>query len=145
MVSLRELYKEALDTESKDLVALITFLVLEKKEHSIDDSIECLNHYFKPNNKKRMNQLLIDFKNANGYQYKPSIYIAWFTEFDALVIKAKHPKQAYELAKLRGQQIRYMQPCQYDYEFANEMTAIDFLEQEKRDLAVVGSFGFMDI
>lgn len=69
-MNLKELYTEAIKLESELnsewLTTLIEFLILEKKVLSWDSSIRELDLYFKPNNKERMNKLLIEYKNGGN-------------------------------------------------------------------------------
>jgi hypothetical protein len=61
-VSLKELYTEAIMQNLGSLSLLIEFLILEKRVLSWEsDSVE-LNLYFKPNNKAKMNRLLLEYK-----------------------------------------------------------------------------------
>ncbi|WP_143804764.1 hypothetical protein [Paraliobacillus ryukyuensis] len=61
-MKLQEAYLEAKQQKMVGLSLMIEFLVVEKKVLSFDDDSEKLQHYFKPNNKKRMNQLLNDYR-----------------------------------------------------------------------------------
>ncbi len=61
-MSLKELYTEAIMQNLGSLSLLIEFLILEKRVLSWEsDSVE-LNLYFKPNNKAKMNRLLLEYK-----------------------------------------------------------------------------------
>lgn len=59
---LRELYSEAIKENYEWLSILIEFLVFEKKTLSFDNDISELGHYFKPNNRARMNKLLLEYR-----------------------------------------------------------------------------------
>lgn len=63
-MKLRELYTEAIKGRLEPLCLLIEFLVLEKQALTWDDNEKELNLYFKPNNKKRMNKLLLEYKTT---------------------------------------------------------------------------------
>ena len=69
-MNLKELYTEAIKLEaelnSEWLTTLIEFLILEKKVLSWDSSIRELDLYFKPNNKTKMNKLLLEYKNGGN-------------------------------------------------------------------------------
>lgn len=61
-MKLQEAYLEAKQQKMVGLSLMIEFLVVEKKVLSFDDDSEKLQKYFKPNNKKRMNQLLNEYR-----------------------------------------------------------------------------------
>lgn len=61
-MKLRELYAEAIRERFDSLCLLIEFLVLEKKVLTWDDDKKELQLYYKPNNKARMNQLLLEYR-----------------------------------------------------------------------------------
>lgn len=59
---LRELYTEAIADEFNSLTLLIEFLVFEKEVLTFEADIKELDLYYKPNNRKRMNKLLLEYK-----------------------------------------------------------------------------------
>ena len=65
-MTIKELYAEAIKEEAHNgtwsLSLLIEFLIFEKKVLNWDDDKSELDLYFKPNNAKRMNELLLDYK-----------------------------------------------------------------------------------
>lgn len=65
-MNLRELYTEALKESFDSLCLLIEFLVLEKEVLTWDDHEEELYFYYKPNNHKRMNQLLLEYRRRQN-------------------------------------------------------------------------------
>ncbi|GGJ61824.1 hypothetical protein GCM10007111_24930 [Virgibacillus kapii] len=65
-MKIRELYEESIKGDHGSLSLLIEFLVFEKRVLSFDDHISELDLYFKPNNKAKMNRLLLDYKNKIG-------------------------------------------------------------------------------
>lgn len=62
-MNLRELYEGSILENHESLSLLIEFLVFEKKVLTFEDSADELDFYFKPNNKARMNQLLIEYRD----------------------------------------------------------------------------------
>lgn len=63
-MDLKEVYTDAIQQEFESLSLLIEFLVLEKKVLTWESDYKELDLYFKPNNKKRMNNLLLDYKGV---------------------------------------------------------------------------------
>lgn len=61
-MDLRQLYSDAILGEHDSLILLIEFLVFEKQVLNFNSHQKELDHYFKPNNKARMNQLLLDYR-----------------------------------------------------------------------------------
>lgn len=61
-MTLRELYAEAIKGNYQWLSVLIEFLVFEKKTLSFNSNISELDLYFKPNNRTRMNKLLLEYR-----------------------------------------------------------------------------------
>lgn len=61
-MDLRQLYSEAILGEHDSLILLIEFLVFEKKVLNFNCHQRELNLYYKPNNKARMNQLLLEYR-----------------------------------------------------------------------------------
>jgi len=59
---LRELYEESIKGNHESLSLLIEFLVFEKEVLTFDHDSKELDFYCKPNNKPRMNQLLLEYK-----------------------------------------------------------------------------------
>lgn len=65
-MNLRELYTESVTGSHDSLALLIEFLVFEKQVLTFDDDQRELNLYFKPNNKEKMNRLLLEYKSKLG-------------------------------------------------------------------------------
>lgn len=65
-MNLKELYTEAIKERFDSLCLLIEFLILEKKVLSWEDSERELDLYFKPNNHKRMTQLLLEYRRKQN-------------------------------------------------------------------------------
>jgi hypothetical protein len=145
MANIDYFYREALATDSTDLIALISFVVNEKKKNKLSEPASYLVKYFNPKHKEYVNRHLIDYKRRKGPNYKSRIYIAWFNSFDGVVIKAATMNQARRLAETRSEKIKLLEARYDNHEFANGTTAADLLEQEKRETAIVGSFSFEDI
>lgn len=62
MTSIRELYNAAVTENQEPVLLLLDFLIFEKEVLTFEcDPVE-LNLYFKANNKKRMNELLLKYK-----------------------------------------------------------------------------------
>lgn len=61
-MNLKELYTEAIMQSLDPLSLLIEFLILEKKVLSWESDSSELDLYFKPNNKSKMNRLLLEYK-----------------------------------------------------------------------------------
>lgn len=61
-MTLKELYTDAIEYGEETLCLLLEFLVIEKQAQSWDDDKSVLDRYFKPNNKKRMNELLLEYR-----------------------------------------------------------------------------------
>lgn len=61
-MTLRELYEESIKGNYESLSLLIEFLVFEKKVLTFEDNTKELDLYFKPNNKAKMNQLIIEYR-----------------------------------------------------------------------------------
>lgn len=61
-MQIKELYTEAIKGNFEWLALLIEFLVFEKEVLTFEDDYKELDLYFKPNNKKRMNQILLEYK-----------------------------------------------------------------------------------
>ncbi|WP_106494924.1 hypothetical protein [Lentibacillus sp. Marseille-P4043] len=65
-MNLKEVYTEAISGEFESLSLLIEFLVFEKQVLTFDDDRKELDLYFKPNNKARMNKLLLEYRTKLG-------------------------------------------------------------------------------
>lgn len=65
-MKLRGLYAEAIKERLDSLCLLIEFLVIEKQVLTWDDHEEELYFYYKPNNHKRMNQLLLEYRRKQN-------------------------------------------------------------------------------
>lgn len=63
---LKELYEESIKGNHESLSLLIEFLVFEKKVLTFDHDKKELDLYFKPNNRPRMNKLLLEYKSKLG-------------------------------------------------------------------------------
>ncbi len=63
-MNLKELYTEAIIGNFESLSLLIEFLVLEKQVLTWESDKSELDLYFKPNNKERMNKLLLEYKEV---------------------------------------------------------------------------------
>lgn len=61
-MSLRDLYSDAILGDHEMLALLIEYLIFEQKVLTFEDSKSELDLYFKSNNKKRMNQLLNEYR-----------------------------------------------------------------------------------
>ena len=65
-MTIKELYTEAIKLESESggdsLTLLIEFLVLEKKVLTWTSDYKELDLYFKPNNKEKINKLLLEYR-----------------------------------------------------------------------------------
>lgn len=61
-MQLKELYADAIEYGEETLCMLLEFLVIEKQSQSWADDVSVLELYFKPNNHKRLNQLLIEYR-----------------------------------------------------------------------------------
>lgn len=62
-MSIKEVYEAALLEDLFWLQTLIEFLLHEKKVITLDDDESVLNLYFKENNQKRMNDLLLEYQS----------------------------------------------------------------------------------
>lgn len=67
-MNLRELYAEAIINGHSSLILLIEFLVFEKKVLDFDSHENELDLYFKPNNRARMNKLLLEYREFKKKQ-----------------------------------------------------------------------------
>jgi len=69
-MTIKELYTEAIKLESElggdSLTTLIEFLIFEKKVLQWTDDVREMDLYFKPNNKPRMNKLLLEYKERKS-------------------------------------------------------------------------------
>ncbi|GGN54966.1 hypothetical protein [Oceanobacillus indicireducens] len=65
-MNLRELYTEAIAEKFHSLCLLIEFLVFEKQVLSFESDARELDLYFKPNNRRRMNYLLLEYRQKVG-------------------------------------------------------------------------------
>lgn len=61
-MTIRELYIEAIKGKEQSLLLLLDFLVKEKKTVKWEDDDSVLDIYFKPNNREKMNCLLLEYK-----------------------------------------------------------------------------------
>lgn len=61
-MTIRELYIEAIKGKEQSLLLLLDFLVKEKKTVKWEDDDSVLDIYFKPNNREKMNRLLLEYK-----------------------------------------------------------------------------------
>lgn len=59
---IRDLYNDAVQNDEESLLLLLDFLIFEKQVLAMEDDSSKLDHYFKSNNKERMNQLLSDYR-----------------------------------------------------------------------------------
>lgn len=66
-MTIRELYIESVKRKEMSLLLLLDFLVKEKKTVKWEDDTSVLQLYYKPNNRKRMNELLKEYK-GKGWQ-----------------------------------------------------------------------------
>jgi hypothetical protein len=69
LMTIKEMYQDAIQAGCDGLVLLIEFLVFEKQTVCFSDPEDVLKLYFKPNNKARMNKLLLEYRgkvNQNG-------------------------------------------------------------------------------
>lgn len=66
-MTIRELYIESVKKKEMSLLLLLDFLVKEKKTVKWEDDTSVLQLYYKPNNRKRMNELLKEYK-GKGWQ-----------------------------------------------------------------------------
>lgn len=62
-MTIRQLYADAILYDQEPLILLIEFLVFEKNVLSFESHQDELNLYFKPNNRARMNELLIEYQD----------------------------------------------------------------------------------
>lgn len=60
--TIRHYYEQAMLQGFGDLENLIEFLLIKKEVIRLDSDVSELDLYFKPNNRKRMNQLLNEYK-----------------------------------------------------------------------------------
>lgn len=60
-MTIRELYIEAIKGKEQSLLLLLDFLVKEKKTVKWEDDDSVLDIYFKPNNRAKMNRLLLEY------------------------------------------------------------------------------------
>lgn len=61
-MTINEIYTRAMQAKCEWLIVLIEFLVFEKGVICFGDKAHVLDLYFKPNNEKRMNQLLLAYR-----------------------------------------------------------------------------------
>ena len=64
-MTIRYIYEQSILNKSYWLQVLIEFLVFEKEVVTFEDKQNALDLYFKPNNEKRMNQLLKEYSDKN--------------------------------------------------------------------------------
>lgn len=69
-MTIREIYTEAIKGEYEGLALLIEFLVFEKEVVDFGDQKNTLDHYFKPNNRKRMTELLLEYRGKVEGEFK---------------------------------------------------------------------------
>lgn len=62
-MKIKEIYSESIKEGFDWLTILIEFLVFEKEVLTFEDESSALDLYFKKNNQKRMNQLLLEYRN----------------------------------------------------------------------------------
>jgi response regulator of citrate/malate metabolism len=62
-MSIKELFEYAVIEKEFSLCLLLDFLVNEKKTVKMSDDMSVLDHYTKPNNRARMNQLLDEYRD----------------------------------------------------------------------------------
>ncbi len=62
-MTIRYIYEQSILNKSYWLQKLIEFLIFEKEVIGLEDDKSALDLYFKPNNEKRMNELLIEYAN----------------------------------------------------------------------------------
>lgn len=110
-MTLIELLAESKRENLVDLEALISFLVFEKKVHSLKDDKKCLDRYHLPKHKAKMNRLLHEYKQSKNLSYKPSFYmiIPQNKPKSRIYIIAKDDDQAREYAKSIGIQTKDIQ------------------------------------
>lgn len=97
-MTLGELLIHSRQNNLTDLEALISFLVFEKKVHSLKDEKKCLDRYFLPKRKDKMNRLLTDYKQTKQLKYKPSFYMI-ITQKERLFLIAYDGDQVREYLK----------------------------------------------
>lgn len=61
-MTIREIYTEAIKGQYDGLALLIEFLVFEKGVIDFEDRRDVLDLYYKPNNEKRMRELLLEYR-----------------------------------------------------------------------------------
>lgn len=64
-----------MELEQTDLIALIMFLVFEKKVLTLDDEAKELDLYFLPKHKERMNHELAAYKEKLSMKYPKALYV----------------------------------------------------------------------
>jgi hypothetical protein len=62
-MKIKELFEYAIVEKEFSLALLLDFLVNEKKTVKMSDDISVLDHYTKPNNRKKMNILLDQYRD----------------------------------------------------------------------------------
>lgn len=65
-MDIRQLYADAILGDHESLILLIEFLVFEKQVLTFESHQSELDLYFKPNNKQRMNKLLLEYRTCKN-------------------------------------------------------------------------------
>ena len=107
-MTLGELLNDAIQIEAHGLQSLIMLVVFEKQVLTLEDDERELDLYFKPNNKKRLNKILIDYEEKLGIKHSPLFYEV-DTNRKKYIVKAKNKHDAISLFKNnKVDSIKYM-------------------------------------
>ncbi|WP_163583303.1 hypothetical protein [Gracilibacillus saliphilus] len=109
-MNLGELLQEAIEMKAYGLQSLIMLVVFEKQVLSLEDDESELDLYFKPNNAKRINQILKEYQKKIGINHD-DLFFQVNTDKTSFIVKADNQDQATNLLKGKPiKSVRFIDP-----------------------------------
>src|SRR5690625_915742 len=93
-MTIKELFKQAVEQNLLDLQILIMFLVYEKQVLTMDDDTKELDLYFLEKHHKRMRKLLLEYKAKLKMKEKPCAWKVYTNENEILYVYTENELQA---------------------------------------------------
>src|SRR5699024_6914567 len=93
-MTIKELFKQAVEQNLLDLQILIMFLVYEKQVLTMDDDTKELDLYFLEKHHKRMRKLLLEYKAKLKMKEKPCAWKVYTNKNEILYVYTENELQA---------------------------------------------------
>lgn len=93
-MTLKEVFKRAVELDLLDLQLLIMFLVYEKRVHTLDDDARKLDLYFLTKHHERMTKELTAYKKKIHLKEKPSVWRVYTRQGETLYVYVENELQA---------------------------------------------------